>query len=930
MAKPQQILELEDIINIKLNELTLRNIRGTGERGFALNNHREVVGINLSYCNLEDIGFLTNFNYIQRLGLHSNKISNLTPIKNLTHLKTITLSCNLITDLRPLKKLASLERLYLGTNLITDISALKDLNKLERLELSDNKMKNLPEWILDFNLDIKWRYAGDGLCVLGNPLEFPPPEIIKQGNAAIKAYFDSLTKVYGIKTQTNIKIECEATFEIHRKIKEFKVLLVGSGGVGKTSLSKLLRNENFELQENQTHGINIYHYPYNDLILHFWDFGGQQIQHATHQFFLSKRSLYILVLDGRKEEDPEYWLKHIQSFGGDSPVLVVLNKIDEHPSFDLNRQHLLEKYPNIQGFYKLSCKNNYGLDEFQTGFQQAFVKVEMLQATWGGSWFNVKTELENLAKNYITCEEYHSICQNEQIADDQTQEILAQYLHDLGIIVHFPDFELNDTHILEPRWITEAVYKIINSKQLAEKHGLLCLNDLAAILKKETDSDFDYPTAKYSHIIKLMKKFELCYRINENHILIPDLLDIQQPDFKLTETQLLLRFRLKYDFLPKSIMPRFIVKLHEKIQDELRWRTGVVLYDEKLKTTALIRSDDHDKLIDIQVEGEQKRDFFAVIRNTLNEIHKSFEKLEITELVPLPDYPEYTVEYEELIGYEQMGKDDCTVGKLRKVYSVLELLNGIEKPEQRKQSGENHYHFYKGDNVQEKKVAKINNSIELTPQLELFYQVLKQINEGKKDFKPNAEGIEALKEFQSIVRCLKKAESSGYIDNVKYQYGRGRENYGMTLVAMVISGLTFEGFEVLNNPEKLFIDNDSKAAIDMRTIHTTTYVEKNNGNIAGRDVNVNNTAATNADINVLLEQLVAEIKALNEKVPASQTIADISQDAELLVAETQRELPRKNRLGISLDGIKEAALAVGEMATPIVAIAEKLSPLLGL
>lgn len=114
----------------------------------------------------------------------------------------------------------------------------------------------------------------------------------------------------------------------------------------------------------------------------------------------------------------------------------------------------------------------------------------------------------------------------------------------------------------------------------------------------------------------------------------------------------------------------------------------------------------------------------------------------------------------------------------------------------------------------------------------------------------------------------------------------------------------------------------------MRTIHTTTYVEKNNGNIAGRDVNINNTTATNADVNVLLEQLLSEIKALNEKVPASQTIADISQDAELLVAETQREEPRKNRLGISLDGIKEAALALKEIGEPILEIATKLSPLL--
>ena len=40
--------------------------------------------------------------------------------------------------------------------------------------------------------------------------------------------------------------------------------------------------------------------------------------HATHQFFLTKRSLYLLVLDSRltqEENRVEYWLKIIQSFG---------------------------------------------------------------------------------------------------------------------------------------------------------------------------------------------------------------------------------------------------------------------------------------------------------------------------------------------------------------------------------------------------------------------------------------------------------------------------------------------------------------------------------------------------------------------------------------------------------------------------------------
>ena len=104
---------------------------------------------------------------------------------------------------------------------------------------------------------------------------------------------------------------------------EVKVLLVGEGGSGKTSLVKRLMGQGFDPNESQTHGINIRHKdfapptPGSDPVhVRFWDFGGQEIMHATHQFFLSQRSVYVLVLDARKEEAAEYWLKHIESFGG--------------------------------------------------------------------------------------------------------------------------------------------------------------------------------------------------------------------------------------------------------------------------------------------------------------------------------------------------------------------------------------------------------------------------------------------------------------------------------------------------------------------------------------------------------------------------------------------------------------------------------------
>ena len=58
--------------------------------------------------------------------------------------------------------------------------------------------------------------------------------------------------------------------------------------------------------------------------LNIWDFGGQEIMHSTHQFFFTKRTVYILVVNARQNENKdktEKWLKRIESFGGDSPVI---------------------------------------------------------------------------------------------------------------------------------------------------------------------------------------------------------------------------------------------------------------------------------------------------------------------------------------------------------------------------------------------------------------------------------------------------------------------------------------------------------------------------------------------------------------------------------------------------------------------------------
>jgi small GTP-binding protein len=233
------------------------------------------------------------------------------------------------SDISFLKDLKNLTHLDLFNNQISEISSLKDLEDLKVVDLKHNKISELPVEACNWKGDLLDMFKG-------NPIEIPPMEIMEQGEIAIKVYLESLE---GKK----------------RVLNEVKMLLVGDGGAGKTSLVKRLIGEEFDKNEPQTHGININHWEVESekakIKINTWDFGGQEIMHATHQFFLSKRSLYVLVLDGRKDEKTEYWLKHVKSFGGDSPVLVVINKIDENPGFDVNRLFLLEKYIIIKGFF---------------------------------------------------------------------------------------------------------------------------------------------------------------------------------------------------------------------------------------------------------------------------------------------------------------------------------------------------------------------------------------------------------------------------------------------------------------------------------------------------------------------------------------------------------------------------------------------------
>lgn len=347
--------------------------------------------------------------------------------------------------------------------------------------------------------------------------------------------------------------------------------------------------------------------------------------------------------------------------------------MDENPGFNVNRKYLMESYKNIKGIFHVSCKNGLGLEDLQEKIESTLTQTSLYGTVWASKWYAIKEELEKNTKAYIPYEKYNKICIDHKLTDESTQETLIRFLNDLGSIIHFSDPKLEHTHVLKPRWITEAVYRIINSPLVATSKGLLKRTDLKDILKKKFKDDFEYPLDKHDYIIDLMKNFEICYSVNDNDVLLPGLLDVEEPEYGFNKKNSL-NFIIKYDFLPKSIFPRFMVKVHKSL--DIQWRTGLLMMDDHTDARALIIVNEDEKMIDISVNGEEKRDYFTAILYILREINDSFEKLEYRELVPMPDNSKITVSYEHLLYLAQNTITYIPDGA-RKEYKVSDLLGLI-------------------------------------------------------------------------------------------------------------------------------------------------------------------------------------------------------------------------------------------------------------
>ncbi|MET7393519.1 COR domain-containing protein [Dactylosporangium sp. NPDC005572] len=599
-------------------------------------------------------------------GQTENKYKPLTTLPNwlfskLRQLEYLYLGNHALYQLPPsLPMLHNLVGLFIAGNRVGFPGALLQLAKIQYLDLRDNGITVAPQGLDRLSA---LRY----LDLRQNDLPVPP-EILEKPHEA-PSIVDYLARV-----ATNT-----------RPLNEAKLLVVGEGSVGKSSLIRRLVRDDFDPHESKTEGIDITRWKLmvddTETTLNTWDFGGQEIMHATHQFFLTRRSIYLLVIDVRQGEEQnrvEYWLKLIQTFSGGSPIIIVANKGDQ-AILDIDQRGLKNKYPDIVGIVTTSCMRATGINELRRLLTDTVRDLPHVRDLLPSAFFEVKEQLEEMESDYISIEDYEQLCREQGILSRGPQEALVGFLHDLGTVLCFRDDpRLADTHILNPSWVTGGVYRILNSHLAAQRKGLLRWNDIDKILDSR-----EYPADRRLFIVDMMRRFELCYEA-EGMFLVPDLLTKEEPDTGDWSNSL--AFNIKYDVLPSNIMCRLIVRMNDAISMGTVWRNGVVLAMDFNR--ALVKADREDAIVTILVSGSAggRRGLLTAVRSQIRSIERTMPGLTGTELVPVPDKPDIWVPYRHLLDLEAAGRPTVVPQGLVNDYSISSLLDGVEDPLERASS----------------------------------------------------------------------------------------------------------------------------------------------------------------------------------------------------------------------------------------------------
>eukprot|EP01017_Pseudomicrothorax_dubius_P002623 TRINITY_DN10159_c0_g1_i1.p1 TRINITY_DN10159_c0_g1~~TRINITY_DN10159_c0_g1_i1.p1 ORF type:complete len:227 (-),score=60.32 TRINITY_DN10159_c0_g1_i1:117-737(-) len=168
------------------------------------------------------------------------------------------------------------------------------------------------------------------------------------------------------------------------KVSEYKVVLLGDAGVGKSSLSQRYCYDRFSESYSVTIGgayLNktVEVRPGQSVRMHFWDTGGEERFRAMAPLYYRDATVAILVYDvtdAKTFKSLEYWIKELDGKVKEDKLILALagNKADMDPKSVTLEQGRLFATTNRMFFAETSAKTGEGIQELFQQVAEALLK----------------------------------------------------------------------------------------------------------------------------------------------------------------------------------------------------------------------------------------------------------------------------------------------------------------------------------------------------------------------------------------------------------------------------------------------------------------------------------------------------------------------------------------------------------------------------
>jgi len=407
-----------------------------------------------------------------------------------------------------LRKLTQLQRLYLNRNKITQLPDwLGKLSKLETLQLANNKIVDLPPSIAQLE-------KLNELSIHSNPLNPELAAAFKEGLSAIKRY---------LRAKSGAQVE----------LNEAKLILIGEGEVGKSSLLSALRGDPWVEGNPTTHGIEIKQIKVMDreskteITLNGWDFGGQRVYRPTHQLFFSAPAIYLVVWkprEGPQQGFVKEWITLVKHRAPDAKIIVVATHggpterqpdIDRQEIWDLFGKDLVLDFLLVDSKPREKTNDRRGIQELKQMIACAAASLPEMGREVPQRWEQTRHALEKTGAAYLPFSEVIRLCHG-QMMDEEEAKDFVRISHRLGHLIHYEhDPALQDIVVLKPDWLSTAISFVLDDAQTRTAHGLVSFARLGHLWDDPKRPQDRYPSAIHSIFLRLMERYDLSYRIAE-------------------------------------------------------------------------------------------------------------------------------------------------------------------------------------------------------------------------------------------------------------------------------------------------------------------------------------------------------------------------------------------------------------------------------